>query len=164
MLYGNVSAVAGVNMCGYDMEQSDLPSPANDNSTVVVKQKTVSVQRTLDKSGLSVTVQVPVGEFHGIVVATRISEEGVLTSELELVHEDEALSHKIYSEDGNATIVAEWQARANEYGLPMFIRAGSGDLVPFTQKVEGIAGAVSTPRRKLAAQANRRPRFNHKRK
>ena len=47
--------------------------------------KTVTVRRMLEQSGVAIKVKVPVTEFIGVAVATRISDEGVLTSSIELV-------------------------------------------------------------------------------
>src|SRR5579872_6654849 len=71
--------------------------------------KTVTVRRTLEKSGVSIKIKVPVDEFIGVAVSTRISEEGVLTSAIELVHGDPDLNYRVFEEIGNANVVAEWQ-------------------------------------------------------
>jgi hypothetical protein len=69
--------------------------------------KTVTVRRTLEKSGVAIKVKVPVDEFIGVAVSTSITEEGVLSSAIELVHGDPELNYRVFEEIGNANVVAE---------------------------------------------------------
>jgi hypothetical protein len=126
--------------------------------------KTVTVRRTLEKSGVSVKFKVPVDEFVGVAVSTRISEEGVLTSAIELVHADPDFNYKVFEEVGNSDVVAEWQNWGHKLRLPLYIMAGDGSLLPYSQQVDGVLLGNATQRRKLAADANRRPRFLNRRK
>ena len=71
--------------------------------------KTVTVRRMLDQSGVAIKVKVPVTEFIGVAVATSISDEGLLTSSIELVHADAELNYRVFEEQGNHSVVAEWQ-------------------------------------------------------
>ena len=126
--------------------------------------KTVTVRRTLEKSGVAIKVKVPVDEFIGVAVSTKISEEGVLSSAIELVHGDPELNYRVFEEIGNANVVAEWQNWGKKLRLPLFIKAGDGNLLPYSQQVDGVALGVQSHRRKLAAEAGRRPRFLNRRK
>jgi hypothetical protein len=126
--------------------------------------KTVTVRRKLEKSGVAIKIKVPVDEFIGIAVATTISEEGVLRSSIELVHGDPELNYQVFEEVGNANVVAEWQNWGRKLRLPLFIKAGDGSLLPYSQQVDGVALGNSTARRKLVAEAGRRPRFLNRRK
>ena len=72
---------------------------ANDN-LVPEAVKTVTVRRTLEKSGVAIKIKVPVAEFVGVAVATRISEEGLLTSTIELVHSDPDLNYRVFRGNG----------------------------------------------------------------
>ena len=121
--------------------------------------KTVTVRRTLEKSGVSIKIKVPVDEFIGVAVSTRISEDGVLTSAIELVHGDPDLNYRVFEEVGNANVVAEWQNWGRKLRLPLYIMAGDGSLLPYSQQVDGVMLGNATARRKLTADANRRPRF-----
>ncbi len=136
---------------------------ANDNGPCE-PVRTVTVRKSLDKSGVAVKIKVPVAEFIGVAVSTRICEEGLLTSTIELVHGDPELNYRVFEEAGNANVVAEWQNWGRKLRLPLFIKAGDGDLLPYSQQVDGIALGVSSSRRKLAAGAGRRPRFLARRK
>ncbi|RYI22195.1 MAG: hypothetical protein EON48_08145, partial [Acetobacteraceae bacterium] len=69
--------------------------PANDNGPKD-PVKTVTVRRTLEKSGVEIKVKVPVTEFVGVAVSTTISEEGILSSAIELVHGDPDLSYRVF--------------------------------------------------------------------
>ena len=126
--------------------------------------KTVTVRRMLDQSGVAIKVKVPVTEFIGVAVATRISEEGVLTSSIELVHSDSELNYRVFEEEGNQSVVAEWQNWGKKLRLPLFIKAGDGAYMPYSQQVDGVMLGHSQSRRKLVAEAGRRPRFLNRRK
>ncbi len=126
--------------------------------------KTVTVRKQLEQSGVAIKIKIPVTEFVGVAVATSISEEGVLTSSIELVHSDKELNYKVFEEEGNHNVVAEWQNWGKKLRLPLFIRAGDGSYMPYSQQVDGLMVGDMAPRRKLAAEASRRPRFLIRRK
>lgn len=136
--------------------------PANDNGPRD-PVKTVTVRRTLEKSGVAIKIKVPVDEFVGVAVMTSISEDGQLTSAIELVHGDPDLNYRVFEEVGNANIVAEWQNWGKKLRLPLFIKSGDGSLLPYSQQVDGVALGNSHSRRRLAAEANRRPAFLNRR-
>ncbi|KKB10477.1 hypothetical protein VE25_17800 [Devosia geojensis] len=126
--------------------------------------KTVTVRKTLEKSGVAIKVKVPIDEFVGVAVATSISEEGVLRSTIELVHSDAELNYRVFEEMGNHNVVAEWQNWGKKLRLPLLIKAGDGTYLPYSQQVDGVMVGQRTARRKLPADANRRPRFLNRRK
>jgi hypothetical protein len=126
--------------------------------------KTVTVRKMLEKSGVAIKIKVPVDEFVGVAVSTSISEDGVLSSAIFLVHGDPDLNYRVFEEIGNANVVAEWQNWGRKLRLPLFIKAGDGNLLPYSQQVDGVALGASSSRRKLAAEAGRRPRFLNRRK
>ncbi|WP_375449771.1 DUF6101 family protein [uncultured Devosia sp.] len=136
---------------------------ANDNGP---KQpvKTVTVRKQLEKSGVAIKIKVPVDEFIGVAVSTNISEDGVLLSSIELVHGDSELNYQVFEEMGNHNVVAEWQNWGRKLRLPLLIKAGDGNYLPYSQQVDGVALGTSAARRKMAAAANRRPRFLNRRK
>ena len=135
---------------------------ANDNGPKE-PVKTVTVRRTLEKSGVAIKVKVPVDEFIGVAVSTRISEEGVLSSTIELVHGDPDLNYRVFEEIGNANVVAEWQNWGKKLRLPLYIKAGDGSMLPYSQQVSGVAVGPHAERRKLMHDVNRRPRFLNRR-
>jgi hypothetical protein len=137
--------------------------PAHDNGPKD-PVKTVTVRRTLEKSGVEIKVKVPVTEFVGVAVSTTISEEGVLSSAIELVHGDPDLNYRVFEEIGNANVVAEWQNWGKKLRLPLFIKAGDGNLLPYSQTVDGVHLGQNNGRRKLVAEASRRPAFLNRRK
>lgn len=126
--------------------------------------KTVTVRRMLEQSGVAIKVKVPVTEFIGVAVATAISTEGVLTSSIELVHADGELNYRVFEEEGNQSVVAEWQNWGKKLRLPLFIKAGDGQYMPYSQQVDGVMVGNTASRRKLVAEAGRRPRFLNRRK
>jgi hypothetical protein len=137
--------------------------PANDNGPKD-PVKTVTVRKQLEKSGVAIKIKVPVTEFIGVAVSTHISEEGVLTSAIELVHGDPELNYKVFEEAGNGSVVAEWQNWGKKLRLPLFIKAGDGAYMPYSQHVDGVMVGNTASRRKLVAEAGRRPRFLNRRK
>jgi len=137
--------------------------PANDNGPRE-PVKTVTVRRTLEKSGVAIKVKVPVDEFIGVAVSTTISEEGILSSAIELVHGDPDLNYRVFEEVGNTNVVAEWQNWGKKLRLPLFIKAGDGNLLPYSQTVDGVHLGQNNGRRKLVAEASRRPAFLNRRK
>lgn len=126
--------------------------------------KTVTVRKQLEKSGVAIKIKVPVSEYVGVAVATSISEEGVLTSSIELVHGDHDLNYRVFEEHGNHSVVAEWQNWGRKLRLPLFIKGGDGSYLPYSQQVDGLMLGNDSHRRKLAAEAGRRPRFLNRRK
>lgn len=145
----------------------NIPSmAANDNglSNAAAPEKTVTMRKKLDKSGVTIKVKVPVAEYYGVAVSTRINEEGVLSSSIELVHDDDELNYKVFEEVGNTDVVAEWQNWGRKLRLPLFIRSGDGELMAYSQQVDGVMLGNSNIRRKTANEANRRPRFLNRRK
>ena len=126
--------------------------------------KTVTVRRMLEQSGVAIKVKVPVTEFIGVAVATAISEEGMLTSSIELVHSDSELNYRVFEEEGNHSVVAEWQNWGKKLRLPLFIKADDGAYMPYSQHVDGVMVGNTASRRKLVAEAGRRPRFLNRRK
>lgn len=140
------------------------PAAAANDDAAPEQVKTVTVRRTLEKSGICVKIKVPVDQFIGVAVSTHISEEGVLTSAIELVHDDPQLNYRVFEETGNHCVVAEWQNWGKKLRLPLYIQAGDGSLLPYSQRVDGIVVGHATERRRRAAEANRRPRFLGRRK
>jgi len=137
--------------------------PSNDNGGARTGN-TVTVRRQLDKSGVAVKVKVPVDEFYGVAVSTSISEDGELMSAIELVHADPDLNYRVFEELGNTSVVAEWQNWGKKLRLPLYIRAGDGALIPYSQHVDGVLVGRQTGRRMLAPEAERRTRFARRRK
>ena len=126
--------------------------------------KTVTIRRMLEQSGVAIKVKVPVTEFIGVAVATSITEDGVLSSSIELVHSDNELNYRVFEEEGNHSVVAEWQNWGKKLRLPLFIKAGDGMYMPYSQHVDGVMVGNSQSRRKLVTEAGRRPRFLNRRK
>lgn len=150
-----------------DKERLARLKGANDNRAdqyTLDDVRTVTMRRTLEKSGVEVKVKVPVTEFTSVAVSTRISEDGVLTSAIHLIHPDEDFNYLVFEETGNDNVVAEWQNWGRKLRLPLYIRAGDGQLMPYSQQVDGVLLGEVSARRKSHAGSNRRPRFLNRRK
>ena len=87
----------------------------------------------------------------------------MLTSAIELVHGDPELNYKVFEEAGNGSVVAEWQNWGKKLRLPLYIKAGDGSLLPYSQQVSGVALGATMARRKMMHDVNRRPRFLNRR-
>ena len=167
----NENGVQGSNVVQFlkaDKRLCENLTAANDDYSDLVQSrmetKTVTLRKKLDESGCVITVKVPVAEYIGVAVATKISEEGELTSSIELVHPDADFNYQVFEENGNTQIIAEWQNWGRQLRLPLFIRSGDGELVAYSQQVDGVMLGETTARRKTANQSGRRPRFLHRRK
>lgn len=158
-----IQGPSGVIMFGEARVRSAGFTPANDNGDKE-PVKTVTVRGTLEKSGVAIKVKVPVSEYFGVAVSTAISDDGILSSVIELVHEDTSLNYQVFKEVGNFDVVAEWQNWGRKLRLPLFIKSGDGSLMPYSQQVDGVALGNTTERRRTEKQANRRPRFLNRRK
>lgn len=164
-MVGDPGVVGGsvVLMFGAPRQSGIRLVPSNDNAHQQ-PVKTVTVRRKLDKSGVAVKVKVPVTEYFGVSISTAITDEGVLSSAIELVHQDAQLNYRVFEEVGNSDVVAEWQNWGQKLRLPLFIRSGDGALLPYSQLVDGVLLGNSSQRKKLANDAKRRPRFLNRRK
>ncbi len=147
-----------------DGRVADRRSEASNDNGVRKSVCTLTVRKRLPESGVTVKIKVPVDEYYGVAVSTAIDEDGVLTSAIELVHRDETLNYKVFEEEGNANVVAEWQNWGRKLRLPLFIRSGDGALLPYSQRVSGVIVGDDSNRRRLSADAKRRPRFLNRRK
>jgi len=163
MLQSKTDKGSNVILFGKNGQTMPVFRPANDNAPKV-DVKTVTVRKKLSQSGVPIKIKVPVSEYVGVAVATTISDEGVLTSAIELIHTDSGLNYRVFEEEGNHAVVAEWQNWGKKLSLPLFIRAGNGELVAYTQQVGGVLLGNQTNRRQFAPQTNRRPQFLNKRK
>lgn len=158
LMFGTHSAT---NVAGVPFTAKQF-GPANDNGPKE-PVKTVTVRKMLEKSGVAIKIKVPVEEFVGVAVATRISDDGVLSSTIELVHGDPELNYQVFEEVGNGNVVAEWQNWGKKLRLPLYIKAGDGSMLPYSQQVSGVALGNTADRRRLAHDAERRPRFLNRR-
>lgn len=163
MLFGNSKKATGcVLQFGSNVKAVAAPVAANDNEAIK-PEKMITIRKTLAKSGVTIKLRVPVAEYTGVVVSTKIEEDGALFSAIDLVHSDENLTYRLFEEEGNTQVVAEWQNWGKQLALPLYIRGGNGDLIAYSQKVDGLQVSTAAPRRKLVAHTNRRPRFLHRR-
>lgn len=138
-------------------------APANDNQ-IETTEKTLTIRKKLDKSGVAIKIKVPVSEYYGVAVSTIINDEGALSSEITLVHKEEDLNYRVYKELGNANVVAEWQNWGKKLRLPLYIKSGNGDLMAYSSQVSGVLLGNSNERKKAIGEVSRRPRFLNRRK
>jgi len=69
----------------------------------------------------------------------------------------------VFEEVGNGNVVAEWQNWGKKLRLPLYIKAGDGSLLPYSQQVSGVALGPHIARRKLVHENDRRARFLNRR-
>jgi hypothetical protein len=85
-------------------------------------------------------------------------------SSIELIHSDEDFNYRVFEEEGNSNVVAEWQNWGRKLRLPLYIRSGDGSLIAYSQQIDGVMVGASSSRRMLSAEAERRTRFARRRK
>lgn len=133
------------------------PRAANENGGGE-ETRTVTLRRTLAKSGVKVRIKVPIAEYEAVAVSTTINDEGMLFSAIELIHPDPELNYRVFEEQGNNTVVAEWQNWGRKLGLPLYIRGGDGSLIAYSQQVGGVLVGETSMRRRIVSDVTRPPR------
>lgn len=132
--------------------------------TFSIDQRGAVVNRTLEKSGLPVTIMLPAHAFAG--VAARAIEDGAgnVTVTLELYHTDPQLSVPLLVADDLDDIAADWRAWAEAYRLPMLLIEADGVARTLEESLGAVKTGPATQRRKGRSAAARRPRFLARRK
>ncbi|MGE3306577.1 MAG: DUF6101 family protein, partial [Rhizobiaceae bacterium] len=118
------------------------------------------IKRTLERSGLPVTVVLPARAFRGVAARAIEDAEGNVTVTLELLHADPMLSVPLLVAHDLEDVAADWRAWAEAYGLPMLLIEADGVARTLEESLgECIKTLPAQDRRKPRLTANRRPRF-----
>ncbi|BCH26200.1 hypothetical protein MesoLjLc_61140 [Mesorhizobium sp. L-8-10] len=132
--------------------------------TFTVDQRGAVVRRTLNMSGLPVTVALPARAFLGVAARAMEDEDGHVTVTLELHHNDPMLSVPLLVAHDLDDVAADWRAWAAAYHLPMLLIEADGVARTLEESLGAVKTAPVRERRKGRVSAARRPRFLARRK
>ena len=111
------------------------------------------IRRTLQRSGLPVTVALPARAFRGVAARAIEDPDGNVTVTLELMHADPMLSVPLLVAEDLDDVAADWRAWSDAYRLPMLLIEADG----IARTLEESLGAVRTdpakPRRYVELDA-----------
>ncbi len=122
------------------------------------------VRRTLEKSGLPVTLILPAHVFKGVAARAIEDGDGNVTVTLELMHHDPMLTVPLLVADDLDDVAADWRAWAEAYRLPMLLVESDGVARSLEESLGQVKTAPTRQRRKRASSQPRRPRFLARRK
>ncbi|MBN8956570.1 MAG: hypothetical protein J0H17_08300 [Rhizobiales bacterium] len=107
--------------------------------------------------GMTISVNVPVANFLGVVVRRVAEGEGHGEAvSICLEHRDPALSTTVFEAPENCDIEAEWQLWARVLGLPLLVAEDGALREPFPRMGGVRVGAVGQRRRRRNAIKRRR--------
>jgi hypothetical protein len=133
--------------------------------TFTIDPRGAVIKRTLEQSGLPVTIMLPARAFRGVAARAIEDAEGNVTVTLELLHGDPMLSVPLLVAHDLDDVAADWRAWADAFRLPMLLIEADG--VARTLE-ESLGACIKTlpplERRTRRLPANRRPRFLARRK
>jgi hypothetical protein len=132
--------------------------------TFTVDQRGAVVRRTLQMSGLPVTVALPSKSFLGVAARAMEDGDGDVTVTLELHHNDPMLSVPLLVAHDLEDVAADWRAWAAAYRLPMLLIEADGVARTLEESLGAVKTAPVRERRKGRVSATRRPRFLARRK
>jgi hypothetical protein len=123
------------------------------------------IRRTLEQSGLPVTIALPSRVFRGVAARALEDSDGNVTVTLELLHADPSLSVPLLVAHDLDDVAADWRAWADAYRLPMLLIEADGVARTLEESLgECIKTLPAQERRPRRIAANRRPRFLARRK
>lgn len=136
--------------------------PAAEHTMAVYLDRSFAILRR-QVAGCPLTVTVPIKMYRGVAIRYTTGSDGP-AAELFLAHRDPDLSVALSRIGDPEDSVADWQAWARLFGLPLLIEEDSGDLKPARTYVGSLAVGTTLDRRPHAQFADRRPRFLVRRK
>ena len=133
--------------------------------TFTIDNRGAVIRRTLEMSGLPLTIALPARAFKGVAARAIEDADGNVTVTLELLHNDPALSVPLLVADDLDDVAADWRAWADAYRLPMLLIEADGVARTLEESLgECIKTLPVQDRRARRWSANRRPRFLARRK
>lgn len=132
--------------------------------TVTIDKRGAIMRRVLQRSGLPVTVVLPVHSFMGVAARAIDDGAGRVTVTLELMHRDPMLCVPLLVAHDLEDIAADWRAWADAYRLPMLLVEADGVARTLEETLSTAGRSKPRDRRKRATSAPRRPRFLARRK
>lgn len=127
--------------------------------TFTIDNRGVVVRRTLENSGLPISMVLPVTVFEGVAARAIEDDNGDVTVTLELHHPDQALSVPLLVADDLNDIAADWRAWSKAYGLPMLLVESDGVARPLEDTIGKVKRSAPVERRKGKVTNHFRPRF-----
>jgi hypothetical protein len=134
--------------------------------TFTIDKRGAVLRRTLDKSGLPITIALPARAFQGVAARAIEDETGRVTVTLELLHHDQMLSVPLLVADDLEDVAHDWRAWSEAYALPMLLVESDGVARPLEESLAPsmTVGGAPHDRRQGRATRERRPRFLVRRK
>lgn len=134
---------------------------------VTLNERGALVDRILEKSGLPISMALPITAFEGIAARAIDSGSGDSTVTLELHHEDVDLCIPLLVDHGLHNIAGDWRAWSEAYDLPMLMVEADGLARPLDEnmarrkaiKVTNDSKHFSHDRRRTNTMISRRARF-----
>lgn len=127
--------------------------------TFMVNQRGVTMRRTLEHSGLPLSLVLPARAFRGVAARAIDDGEGRVTVTLELMHADPMLSVPLLVAHDLEDVAADWQAWSQVYHLPMLLVEVDGVARSLEETLGMVRKGPPSPRRQGRASIQRRPRF-----
>ncbi|HEX2018962.1 MAG TPA: DUF6101 family protein [Aurantimonas sp.] len=128
-----------------------------------VDRRGAVIRRTLEGSGLPVSIALPPRAFRGVAARAMETADGEVTVTLELHHEDPRCTVPLLVATDLFDVAADWRGWSELFGLPMLMVEADGTIRPLEDTLGAIKAAQPAPRRR-SANRQRRPRFLARRK
>jgi len=110
------------------------------------------------RSGLKMTLTVPVATYRGVAVDVAVSDAAEVEAvRIVLAHHQRELDVVLFEAADDTEVVAEWRAWAKRLAVPMLMRTEEGDEA-VTARLGALAVATPAARRMTRAFLKRRPR------
>lgn len=127
--------------------------------TFTIDPRGATLRRTLEQSGLPVTVVLPASAFRGVAARAIEHGDGAVTVTLELLHNDPHLSVPLLVASDLDDVAADWRAWAEAYRLPMLLFEADGVARSLEETLGLVRKGSPIERRKGRPSRQRRPRF-----
>ncbi|WP_061932493.1 DUF6101 family protein [Aureimonas sp. AU22] len=121
------------------------------------------IRRTLEKSGLPVSIALAARSFRGVAARAMENGEGEITVTLELHHEDPTMSVPLLVASDLYDVAADWRGWSELYRLPMLMVEADGSVTALEDTLGQVRRNEPIERRGTAHRG-RRPRFLARRK
>jgi hypothetical protein len=127
--------------------------------TITLDERGAVMRRTLQSSGLPLTVALPSRVFAGVAARAIDHGNGEVTVTLELHHKDPALCIPLLVAHDLYDIAADWRAWSDAYRIPMLMVEADGIARQLDEHLLTAGSKPPKPRRRHSYFAERRPRF-----
>ncbi len=132
--------------------------------TFTIDRRGAVIRRTLEMSGLPVTVALPANAFRGVAARAIEDSLGKVTVTLELLHNDPILSVPLLVAHDLEDVAADWRAWADAFRLPMLLIEADGVARTLEESLGVSVKANRSSARRKRCGSRRRSRFLARRK